>query len=377
MAVQDLLQSEIDEKRKEIQTDGYTMSIGELVNLYRDEDLDIHPEFQRFFRWSTPQKSRFIESLILGIPIPSIFVHQRHDGVWDVIDGLQRLSTILEFMGLLRDENGAKVEPSTLTETEYLPALAGIRWESDSSNSHALTPGQQRLIKRASIDVKIVRRESDTDTKFDLFRRLNTGGSQLSDQEVRNCLLLMSGAEYYRWLSTLASSDSFQSCLTLSDRARDEQYDVELALRFLILRRTAEDDLRSIGDMSDFLDVRAVKKAKNFSEEYAAEDTLHFDKTFDLISQSLGDDAFKRYDAAREKFMGGFSISAFEVVTSGVSANIDAWLGHPQGERQELLRRRVAGIWSNASYTSNSGSGIRASSRLPKTIPFAREYFTP
>jgi len=51
------------------------MSVGELLNIYRDGDLDIHPEFQRFFRWSAAQKSRFIESLLLGIPIPSIFVH--------------------------------------------------------------------------------------------------------------------------------------------------------------------------------------------------------------------------------------------------------------------------------------------------------------
>ena len=93
----DDLQGQIDAKRREIQTEGYPMSVGELTNLYRDDELDIHPEFQRFFRWTQKQKSRFIESLLLGIPIPSIFVYQRQDGVWDVIDGVQRLSTIFEF----------------------------------------------------------------------------------------------------------------------------------------------------------------------------------------------------------------------------------------------------------------------------------------
>src|SRR5215211_9324737 len=90
------LREEIDDKRKTIHSDGYAMSIGELLNLYRDGELDIHPEFQRFFRWSDWQKSRLIESILLGIPIPSIFVAQRQDGVWDVIDGLQRLSTIFQ-----------------------------------------------------------------------------------------------------------------------------------------------------------------------------------------------------------------------------------------------------------------------------------------
>lgn len=90
------LQTEIDARRREIHTEGYPMSIGEVVNLYRDDELDIHPEFQRFFRWTPFQKSRFIESLLLGIPIPSVFVNQREDGVWDVVDGLQRLSTTQE-----------------------------------------------------------------------------------------------------------------------------------------------------------------------------------------------------------------------------------------------------------------------------------------
>jgi Protein of unknown function DUF262 len=94
------LEQQIATKAKEIHTDGYPMSIGEVISLYKDSDIDIHPEFQRIFRWTTDQKSRLIESILLGIPIPSIFVSQRPDGVWDVIDGVQRLSTIFEF-GLL------------------------------------------------------------------------------------------------------------------------------------------------------------------------------------------------------------------------------------------------------------------------------------
>ncbi len=97
------LQDEIQVASAKINTDAYAMSIGEVVNLYRDKELIIRPAFQRLFRWSTYQKSRLVESVLLGIPIPSIFVSQREDGVWEVVDGLQRLSTILEFIGELRD----------------------------------------------------------------------------------------------------------------------------------------------------------------------------------------------------------------------------------------------------------------------------------
>ena len=122
----DRLLSQIDARSREIQTDAYPMSIGELMSLYRDGELDIHPEFQRFFRWSNVQKSKFIESILLGIPIPSIFVSQRDDGVWDVVDGVQRLSTVFEFVGILRDVNGTMLPPSSLVGTEYLPDLKGM-----------------------------------------------------------------------------------------------------------------------------------------------------------------------------------------------------------------------------------------------------------
>ncbi len=111
------LREEIEDRRRAINTDAYAMSIGELINLYRDDELDIHPEFQRFFRWSDEQKSRLIESLLLGIPIPSIFIQQRQDGVWDVIDGLQRLSTIFQLVGILKNEEGGIVDPLILRGT--------------------------------------------------------------------------------------------------------------------------------------------------------------------------------------------------------------------------------------------------------------------
>ena len=74
------LQVEIDEARAEIRTDSYALSIGEWISLYENNELDIHPEFQRFFRWTLEQKSRLVESILLGIPVPQIFVAQRADG---------------------------------------------------------------------------------------------------------------------------------------------------------------------------------------------------------------------------------------------------------------------------------------------------------
>ena len=75
---------EISGKSNNIQADSYSISLGEIISMYKEGDLDIHPEFQRFYRWTEYQKTRLIESFLLNIPVPPIFVSQREDGVWDV-----------------------------------------------------------------------------------------------------------------------------------------------------------------------------------------------------------------------------------------------------------------------------------------------------
>src|SRR4030088_1357670 len=80
------LQEEIQAARKKVVTDGYEMSLGELISLYRNDELKIDPVFQRLFRWDDERKTRFIESILLGIPFPPIFVYQDKNGIWELID---------------------------------------------------------------------------------------------------------------------------------------------------------------------------------------------------------------------------------------------------------------------------------------------------
>src|ERR1700674_2198725 len=117
-----MLEKEIDDAKRLVRTDAYQMSVGELVNMYRDGELIINPDFQRLFRWELGQNSKLIESLLLGIPLPSIFVFERADATWELIDGLQRISTLLEFMGQLKDPSTGHLKPPTaLVATKYLP----------------------------------------------------------------------------------------------------------------------------------------------------------------------------------------------------------------------------------------------------------------
>jgi hypothetical protein len=257
------LQGQIDKTRAEIRTDGYPVSIGEWMSIYQRGELDIHPEFQRFFRWSLRQKSRLVESLLLGIPVPQIFVAQRADGVWDVVDGLQRLSTIFQFTGILLNEEKKTVDPLTLEGTTYLPGLQGRRWEDNEHPDQSLTGAQRLLIKRAKISVSIILKESDEMAKYELFQRLNTGGSMLSDQEVRNSILVMMNHDFYKWIRSLSQDTNFEACVALSERAVEEQYDMELVLRFIVFRTMPPAALTNLGDLGEFL----TEKAKTLAQD--------------------------------------------------------------------------------------------------------------
>ena len=366
------LDQEIGARRAEIRSDGYPMSIGELINLYRDKELDIHPEFQRFFRWSDEQKSRLIESILLGIPLPSIFVSQREDGVWDVIDGLQRLSTIFELVGILENEEGKKLPPLTLRKTRYLPSMEGKKWDDDNPSACIGNPNQL-IIRRSKIDVKIILRESSESSKYELFQRLNTGGSQLSDQEVRNVALIMVNPDAYRWIAELARDESFQSCIALSDRMLDEQYHLELVTRFLVFRNLDESELSSVGDIGDFLTDRISEMVQSgdFLTKREKEETA-FKSTFAWLANSLEERSFRRYDASKGRHLGGFLISAFEPIALGIGYNVESYSGNMGfGKIEELVKE----LWTNSEFTSRSAGGIRTAARLRSTVPLGRRLF--
>jgi len=362
------LQQEIDSARGEIKTDSYAMSIGEWMSLYASNEIDIHPEFQRIYRWEEGQKSRFIESLLLGIPIPPIFVAQRENGVWDVVDGLQRLSTIFEFAGVLKNEEGETQPPLKLEKTKYLPTLEGKYWQLDSDPANSFDVAQRLLIKRTKIGVSIILKESDSRSKFELFQRLNTGGSKLSEQEVRNCLLVMINKEFYRWLVSLATLQPFRDVVALTDRALKEKYDMEIALRFLVFRKLGENELQQIGDVGEFLTEEMIKLATNPDYDLDGEKRL-FEQLFGFINTNLGQDAFKRWVAEDAKFKGGFLVSAFETVAIGMGY----WL--PNHVTEQQFAEKVMALWGNTEFTENSGSGIRASTRIPKTVSLGRRLF--
>jgi len=367
------LDEQISKYAATVNTQSYSMSVGELVAMYRDRELDLHPEFQRFFRWTREQKSRFIESLLLGIPIPPIFVSERPDSKWDVIDGLQRLSTILELMGELLDENGKQHPCLELTRTHYLPALEGKKWHSEDPD-FALSESSQIRLKRARLDVNMVRSGSDVAVKYEIFQRLNSGGALATDQEVRNCLLIMTNRDYFSWVKGLAESDAYQNSLSLSDRALEEAFDMELVIRFLIFVTKTPEDLQGIDELGSFLNREAIAQAERFQSERKRLGAA-FTATFDFLSSSTQENSFRRYDRTRKKYTGPMLVSLFEVIAAGLGFHL--LQGRELPERTRFTTKHLE-LWEELGEELGQkpfvGSGIRASTRIPETIRFGREW---
>ncbi len=365
------LEEEINVARKEIISDGYDMSIGEIINLYDEHELKIDPEFQRLFRWDVTRKTRFIESILLGIPIPPIFVYQDDNGIWELIDGLQRLSTILEFCGKLKDGEGNRVEPSTLEGTKFLPSLTDKTWNDWNNTGTSISKILQLQIKRARIRVEILLKESDENAKYELFQRLNTGGSPLSEQEVRNCIAFMINKDFFNLLKELSTFNAFTNTTCQTENAIERQSNVELVLRFISFRHHS---YKNGLDVHEYLDESLVEIAKSSKINWEDEKEL-FEKTFTLLDMALGENSFKKWDG--NKFKGMFLMSVYETIAIGVSENINDYDALSEGQRISKIKDKAKALWKDTIFEKSSGAGVRATTRLKNLLPLGKELLKP
>ena len=363
---------EVQDARQKVVTDGYEMSLGEIINLHKDKELVIDPIYQRLFRWDDQRKTRFIESLLLGIPIPPIFVFQGDNGVWELIDGLQRISTVLQFTGDLTGKRADDLGPLVLNGTRYLPSLDGKRWNSSGEDTEdGLGNRLQIDIKRARIRVEILKSESSETAKFELFQRLNTGGVGLSEQEVRNCILVSINKEFYEWLIRLSEYPSFKKITRQTETALDREVGTELALRFLAFRLVPYRNGLGVHEyLDDALERLASKGVVDMESEYEI-----FTKTFDYLKASLNDSAFQKWDG--KKFTGKFLMSLFEVVSTGVAKNLDALDAMTKNERNEYLDAKVKALQDNDVYSKYSGAGVTGTTRISNLLPKAKALLKP
>jgi len=350
---EELLKKEIEEQRNLLSTDRLDVSFGELMSMYERKEIEIKPAFQRYFRWDEEQRTRFIESILLGIPIPPIFVAEDGSGVWELVDGLQRTSTVLSFFGVLKskDEGIREKNNWVLGAADKIKNLEGFNYET--------LPNLFKLnIKRSTCRVEILRWNSNYDMRFELFNRLNTGGSPLTTQEIRNCIYRDISSKFNDFLKRISTNENFLKLIDLDDEKREQLYHEELALRFISLYDNKENIKTGLAQhMTSFME----KSLKNDSFDYNKYEVI-FSQVFKLLSP-LGKNIFRR--------RGRLITTIYDIVTIGVSENYDYYKSKPPELIKDMIDSHQADI--NLIIKSSSGNGQKG--RIVNRIEEAQRIF--
>lgn len=280
-------QSPYDPEKIRVETKSF--SLKQIMEMIEDGDLDLSPDFQRNFVWDITRKSRLIESILLRIPIPVFYFSMDEDGMMHVVDGLQRLTSIKQFVS----------EEYALQDLEYLKKLNGLGFPCHKEKRNPEKYIEDKYVRRINttqLSVNVIDATSPSPVKFDIFRRINTGGAPLNAQEMRNCLASNSLRET---LNTMANSTAFIRTTggSVSSTRMNAQ---EMALRFMSFRRLIEVDgnLNNYsGQMDRWLDSEAEyfsRIDKNRLYEYIK----HYDTAMNNAYYLFGKHAFRKVNSS-------------------------------------------------------------------------------
>lgn len=268
------IQEQLDRNRRSVSFDSYDITVRQLYDMVCEETIDIAPDYQRHFIWDEERQSQLIESIFLGIPVPSLFMATNKDSTWEVIDGLQRLTTIINFIG--SNEIIKKMNPNThklkIKGLEKLNSFEGLLFEQ-------LPKSIQLSFQTRPIRITVLNDKSDFSVRYDLFERLNTGGVTLHPQEIRNCVFI---GEFNDFVKECAKNIDFVSVVKMTKNAEKTGNLEELVLKFFAYY---EDRNKFVHGVKEFLNEYMEAKTKSFKNK--AELSRIFKETFSLLNKKL------------------------------------------------------------------------------------------
>lgn len=267
---------EIPKEVRKLRTQAYDKAVSDLVDMIHADDLLLDPDYQRNYIWDNKRASLLVESVLLNVPIPVIYVAEDDDGRWVIVDGLQRLNSLRRYF-----DNEFK-----LRSLEILDELNGSQFST-------LNPKAKRLLKNGILRVIVIKAESHPEIKYDIFQRLNRGAVSLNEQELRNC---MYRGPLCTLLKELRVYPPFLEASGLASPHR-RYYDSELILRFLAINEGYNAGERKVvgypNKMKTFLNRYMAKHQKMSDSETAAAAEL-FKGTIDKVVAILPPPSFRR-----------------------------------------------------------------------------------
>ena len=282
---------EIDnEESRKIVWQAKDFSIREFASMLNDGDLDLQPEYQRKYVATKNIASKLIESILMDVPIPVIYLAEEQDGTYSVIDGQQRLTSFLSFMSG-KYQNG---EIFKLTGLKVLKELnrktfAGLEGE------------EKNKIRKTTLHTIVIKKESNEDVKFSIFERLNTGSIRLNEDEIRNTVFR---GNYINLLKELEENKIFHEVV------QKENFKKRMIYRGMILRFLALSEKSYLNyqpSMKLFCN-KELRDNRHLTDEKSDEYRKRFLHCIDLVKVVFGSTAFRRYTPmTREKEKGNWT----------------------------------------------------------------------
>lgn len=347
------------------------MSIGSLLSRLENNELDLTPDFQRQANlWDMKRKSRLIESVLLRIPLPSFYFSENSEGMYSVVDGLQRLCTLFHFMSHEELNRVTRPVPTLgpfrLSDLQYLKEL-----ESKSFND--LERPFQRRLTELEITANVIRANTPPAVKFNVFARLNQGGMPLNAQEIRNAIY--PGAWRLK-LRDMANSVEFLSA-TEGKIKTNRQEDVELILRFVALWQLGAPFKRPLNQrlLDDFLNEQVHDELTNWSDEHWFNVERVFKRVLSCAIDIFGDHAFRKSigSKARSPINRGLFEAELLALSSLSDADINI-LKQRKHQLHEKLKEELKWFKSlGQAVASNTGSSESSNKRVEEFFRIFRE----
>lgn len=302
-------------------------------------DLDLQPQYQRRLRWSSERKSRLIESFLMNVPVPPIFLSEEADGTYAVIDGKQRITAITEF---LSDE-------LELSGLQYYKSLNG------RTLSTLESADRNFLSKRIPLRAVIILSQSPPEIRLETFKRLNTGGVSLNAQEIRNIAFR---GPLNDLVMELSVDHRFHRLLKIKDRERSAMHqqmrDAELVLRFLAFKDTWKSFDGSIkGHMDGFM-----AREQHIGAAEVDELRVAFQHALDVVEAAFGHRAFSRYMADKARWRN-------QVVAAVYDAQMLSSQGYDAdrlGGRHERVLEELEKLFSDTKFREATEAATNAKS---------------
>jgi len=265
-----------------------TMSLYNIIKRLREDEIDLYPDFQRSADlWNSQKQSLLIESILIKIPLPAFYFDGVNDDKWQVIDGLQRLCTIKNFV---------VSKTLKLTGLEYLSQLDGYSFDE-------LPRTYQRQIEEAEI-ITYIMSSATPDVKYNIFKRINTGGVVLKPQEIRYVLNQGIPSDF---ISELAGLHSFKQVTALPEK---RMQDKEFVTRFITFYLNKPEEYKP--DLDTFMS-NAMGNLKNLSPNERNTIKQNFDNSMHLAGEVFGKWSFRKVFNKKDRRLYPINKALFEV----------------------------------------------------------------